>query len=232
MNWIKKILKMYRKKDNLKKQARELRVSLPKDANNPDLIIDHLLVYPQFWLSQQRSEIRHLMNLVHEHDMKRICEIGTYKGGSLYCLTQAAPAGATILSIDIEYPVSRKFAHREFAKTGQRIVCIEGDTKDPKTFSKAALALSGEKLDFLFIDGDHEFAGVVNDYARYSPLVKKGGIIAIHDIHPINPLVKDTKAYVGQVPAFWNAIKQAGFSTEEVIEDPNQDGKGIGIIYL
>lgn len=231
MNWIKKFLQLTTMNYDLSKQARVLTSSIPKNAQSADLVIDHLQVHPQFWLSQERSEIRFLMNFIQKYELKTICEIGTYKGGSLFCIAQAAPPDATILSIDIEYPVSRRLAHRRFAKNGQRIVCIKGDTKDPATFNRAKRALGRQKLDLLFIDGDHAFAGVVNDYARYGSLVKKGGIIAFHDIQPVQEHETNSKAYVGEVPIFWNAIKRAGFLTEEVIEDPQQSGKGIGIVY-
>jgi cephalosporin hydroxylase len=33
------------------------------------------------------------------------------------------------------------------------------------------------EIDYLFIDGDHSYQGVMNDYNNYLPFVKKGGII-------------------------------------------------------
>jgi predicted O-methyltransferase YrrM len=42
--------------------------------------------------------------------------------------------------------------------------------------------LKGSEGDFLFIDGDHTYQGVKQDFQMYSPLVKKGGIVAFHDI--------------------------------------------------
>jgi predicted O-methyltransferase YrrM len=46
--------------------------------------------------------------------------------------------------------------------------------------------LNEQNLDFLFIDGDHTYKGVKEDFEMYSPLVRKGGVIAFHDItkHP------------------------------------------------
>jgi predicted O-methyltransferase YrrM len=44
--------------------------------------------------------------------------------------------------------------------------------------------LKGRKVDFLFIDADHSYEGVKKDFEMYSPLVRKGGIIAFHDIIP------------------------------------------------
>jgi len=36
---------------------------------------------------------------------------------------------------------------------------------------------------------------------------------------------------VGSVPLFWKALKKSGARTIEIIDDPKQDGYGIGILY-
>jgi predicted O-methyltransferase YrrM len=88
-------------------------------------------------------------------------------------------------------------------------------------------------LDFLFIDGDHSYEGVKKDFEIYSSLVRKGGIIAFHDIVPdyYTRYGIRTPSYTGGVPKFWNEIKY-NYRYIEIIEDPNQDGYGIGVLYL
>ena len=41
--------------------------------------------------------------------------------------------------------------------------------------------LNGEKLDLLFIDGDHTYKSVLCDWLIYKNFVAKGGIVAFHD---------------------------------------------------
>ena len=86
----------------------------------------------------------------------------------------------------------------------------------------------------MFIDGDHSFLGVVSDYALYSPLVKPGGVIAFHDIHPDYRMRygKHTGSYVGEVPLFWKALASTGVTTEEYIENKDQDGYGLGVVFI
>jgi predicted O-methyltransferase YrrM len=36
---------------------------------------------------------------------------------------------------------------------------------------------SGEKLDWIYIDGDHSYTGVINDLRNAIKVVKKGGLI-------------------------------------------------------
>jgi predicted O-methyltransferase YrrM len=39
-----------------------------------------------------------------------------------------------------------------------------------------------DPIDLLFIDGNHEFDAVLQDYEQWSPLLRPGGIIAFHDV--------------------------------------------------
>ena len=67
----------------------------------------------------------------------------------------------------------------------------------------------------------------------YGPLVRRGGVIAFHDIVPDAKSrgKKDSGTYVGEVPAFWNDLKKRGYRTEEFVENWDQDGYGIGVLY-
>jgi len=78
---------------------------------------------------------------------------------------------------------------------------IRGDSHDSRTLERVKKILGGEELDFLFIDGDHTYEGVRRDFEMYSPLVRRGGVVAFHDVVPGSP------EYVGGVPRFWNEIK-------------------------
>lgn len=64
---------------------------------------------------------------------------------------------------------------------GIRIEVITGLSEDNITIEKAKNILKDRKVDFLYIDGHHEFFNVNSDYNNYSPFVRKGGIIGFHD---------------------------------------------------
>lgn len=55
---------------------------------------------------------------------------------------------------------------------------VKGDS------SKIASEYEDESLDFVFIDGDHNYDGCKKDIVNWYPKVKKGGIIAGHDYVP------------------------------------------------
>lgn len=52
------------------------------------------------------------------------------------------------------------------------------------TSLEAAKHFAPESLDFVYIDADHELSHVIADIAAWTPLVKRGGIIAGHDYTP------------------------------------------------
>jgi hypothetical protein len=60
-----------------------------------------------------------------------------------------------------------------------------------QTESKIAASMITEELDFVFIDGDHSYAGVMADLQAWWPKVKRGGWIGGHDYdHPDQGMVK------------------------------------------
>lgn len=63
-----------------------------------------------------------------------------------------------------------------------RVRSILGDSHTVAVAEMVAKILNGDRADVLFIDGDHTYAGVRDDYELYAPLVEDGGVIAFHDI--------------------------------------------------
>jgi len=100
-----------------------------------------------------------------------------------------------------------------------------------ETLRKIEGILRDNKVDFLFIDGDYSHEGVKNGFEMYSVLVRKGGIIAFHDIIPDYYTRYGIKAssWAGEVHKFWNEVKEK-YEHMEIVKDKNQDGFGIGII--
>jgi predicted O-methyltransferase YrrM len=82
--------------------------------------------------------------------------------------------------------------------------------------------LAGERVDVLFVDGDHTLEGVEADFRMYSPLVRNGGIVAFHDIVP------GSSEAVGGVPAFWDRVRDG--RSLEFADDWNQGCCGIGVL--
>ena len=177
------------------------------------------------------SEVRGLVSELERVKPKRLLEVGTAGGGTLFMITRAVDPNALVISVDLPgglwgggYPAWKKPIYRGMALPGQRVELIRGDSHDPRSLEQVKQVLKGEPLDFLFIDGDHTYAGVKQDFEMYGPLVRPGGLIGFHDIsdHP--------EGSGGEVPRFWRELK----ATREVREfmDHPPGGYGIGLIRV
>lgn len=220
----------YREMQNYAKQlVREMENS----PNDFDIAYKACQLSQVFRPSQKRSEIKYLYDIIRQRRCKTLCEIGTLRGRTLFMFCKAAQEDAKIVSVDINSTITRRHALRKLPKTGQKLKLVAGDSHSIKVERQIQSEFHKTGLDFLFIDGDHSFIGVLNDFARYSPLVNRGGIIAFHDIQPDRFMTTGVKtsSYVGGVPIFWEMIQKMGYQTSQFIEDSNQDGYGIGIIY-
>jgi predicted O-methyltransferase YrrM len=161
-----------------------------------------------------------------------VVEIGTHHGGSLYCWAWAAAPDAHLVSIDLPDPAEGMGANAEtdrrlpgFLRAGQRLTCIRADSHAPSTRAELVAALGGHAVDFLWIDGDHSDAGVRADWAMYAPLVRPGGLVAFHDIHP-DPGIPGNQAY-----RLWRELRRA-YPVREVIDQDQPGGVGTGIGML
>ena len=216
----------------LNRQVRRLNDSL-READGARPCCDVLWRFPDFQPIQKVPEIVRLFEIVRALQPRAVCEIGAASGGTTCLFAQASLADTTLISLDIAFDLARRAAIKRFARRDQSIVCLRGDSHNSDMFRAVKDLLAGRQLDFLFIDGDHSYEGVRSDFELYSPLVREGGIIAFHDIVPDFKTRFGIETYsdVGGVPQFWAEIKSTYASVEEIIEDPEQDGYGIGVIH-
>lgn len=180
---------------------------------------------------QIRYELSELLKILDKKKPKYILEIGTAYGGTLFLFTRVVSDNATIISIDLPggsygggYSKARIPLYKEFALKDQQIHLIRKNSHKEETLEEIKDILAGNKLDFLFIDGDHTYEGIKRDFELYSSLVKKNGTIALHDI-----VKTDIKGC--EVSRFWNEIKSK-CENIEIAKDWKQNWAGIGIITL
>lgn len=193
-------------------------------------IVDAAIKFPSKGLFrvasiQQRSEIMSLAKAVQELKPRNILEIGTARGGTLFIWSQLA--SGKVVSCDLEDPGVRRSLYESFPPPGStcKVTHLYGDSHDAEFRKKVEAQFGGEKLDFLFIDGDHTEQGVEADYNDYHHLVRPGGIIAFHDI------IEKQALPTNQVYYFWKRLKPT-CEVEEFIDNPDQTGYGIGIVRV
>jgi len=175
--------------------------------------------------AQMREELTRMAELARALRPKRVLEIGTGSGGTLYALAWASAPGAGILSLDLTlYPAERRFLYETFV-ADRRVAVWEADSHLDETRDRVAAHFGHEPLDLVFIDGDHTYDSVRRDYELYAPLVREDGIVAFHDI------VAGPYDAVGDAPRFWQEVRAELGSVVELVESWNQAGYGIGVGY-
>jgi predicted O-methyltransferase YrrM len=206
-------------------------LSFARRPQTPEAAVDFCADSPVI-VTQVRSEISELGKLLRAHAPMRSLEIGTNYGGTLFLLCSLSPPGARIISVDLPggrfgggYPRRKIPLYWKFPRNGQRLRLVRADSHLPETKHQVERVLAGERLDYLFIDGDHTYEGVRRDFEMYSPLVRSGGMVAFHDIAPHRG-DKDC-----QVDKFWKEIKQ-DYPYREIIENPEQGWAGIGVLFM
>lgn len=192
--------------------------------------------------SQVESEIVRFLEMVSRETPQRVLEVGSLGGGTLFLFARVAAPDALLIGMDLPAHDGGGLPgwcatvyERGFASPGQRVRVVRGDSHSEATRERVKALLGGAPLDLLFIDGDHSYGGVKRDFELYAPLVRPGGIIGIHDI------VRDefhrrgvrTKGDAGEVFRFWDELKNGGSRRDgllEIVEDPTEDGYGIGVV--
>jgi len=179
---------------------------------------------------QIEGELQILLNILQKRNIRRMLEIGTASGGTLFLFAKILSPDSTIISLDLPegkfgggYKSFKIPFYMNFAEKNQQIHLLRYDSHLPSSLSKVRSILLRQKLDFLFIDGDHTYDGVKQDYLMYAPLVRKGGLIVFHDI------CKHPPSWGCEVDKFWNEIKIT-HSHQEIIDNPHQKMGGIGVL--
>lgn len=149
------------------------------------------------------------------NDAGVVVEIGSWKGKSTYCLAKGLrygkvfaidpfdasgdPSAAEIYKANKgEKPLLAQFQERmaELQVDG-RIEVLQGRSAD--------FGEKFEKVDLLFIDGDHSIGGCKADFDLFAGKIVSGGYILFHDYDPRNDELGPTwviKNLVANNPAF------------------------------
>lgn len=159
-------------------------------------------------------------------------EIGSMYGWSLQHFIHYGEEGSTAIVVDLPMgPGDWRYAQQTFnvlnvwpqwaAAKNCDLCVIQENSHHHATRRKVEEHLAGRQFDFLFIDGDHRYESIRSDYEMYSPFVRAGGMIALHDI---------AEQENGGGHQFWSELRSSHVY-RELLMDPDQK-KGIGLLYL
>jgi predicted O-methyltransferase YrrM len=110
-----------------------------------------------------------------------VLEIGVFEGETTQHLINALPKGGQYVGIDInDYRTEKTTALMEVG--GKSIDFILGNSLDELN------KLPKNHFDLIFVDGDHSFGHVLQEFKLVEKLVSRGGVIVYHDtIHLDGP---------------------------------------------
>lgn len=136
--------------------------------------------------SGRRINRKHLGILFKELGCKIGAEVGVRRGGYTKILLDSNPE-LKMFCVDPwgDYNDGR---YTEEVQEGIYQECQKNLEGYPVEFVRkksldAVNDFEDESLDFVYIDGDHRFDGVMQDIIKWYPKIKKNGIIALHDVY-------------------------------------------------
>jgi len=180
-------------------------------------------------IQQVRDELKELITvLLKSNNLDRCLEVGLGFFGSTHFLFRQM--FENVITIEHNFERIRLFG-RNTKKYYNEFVLANGKSKFYHGTSNGVNTVSDvytneEPIDFLFIDGNHSYEQVLADYLMYSPLVKRGGIIAFHDTILV-------KGYNEAVPNLMTEIKNGKYTNGDNIKLHNiHKSKTQGISYF
>ena len=171
---------------------------------------------------QVESELTAFLEFIKLRGVKSYLEVGVGRGDTFHEIVCTMPEGS--LAVVVDLPASKwgfkdskpylEEAVADLKKRGYDVRVFLGKSGDSKIIkSVAALA----PFDLIFIDADHTYKGVKEDFKNYSPFSKT---IALHDVAE--------KSHNCEVYKFWEETTPRE-KTQQIVE--REGSYGIGIIY-
>jgi len=154
---------------------------------------------------QQETEMAWLAPFIAKLKPKTIVEIGIYKGGWQYIFAPWFNKGAHIIGIDSMQRHQRDNGDIELYAMVEKLK-VQGfevtlfETRSDDLNVVYAIKTMYKSIDLLHIDGAHSYEGAKYDWVHYSGLVRKGGLVVLHDV--------GTQTSQMNVKKLWEEIKE------------------------
>lgn len=153
----------------------------------------------------QTSETERAAIARHAAGRRRLVEIGVFNGVTTLVIRQAMAPDAVLWGIDpfppgrLGYNLDERIARRTVGRSDN------GTVEFVKTTGSDAARLYRDRglppVEFLFIDGDHSWAGIDGDWKGWAPLIGPGGVVGLHDsrTYPGRDVRHDSVRYTREV---------------------------------
>ena len=164
--------------------------------------------------AQTLEEADLMIDFLRDKNVQVYLEIGARHGWTFYLVAKTLkPRWMIAVDLPGKLPWGDTDSEKVLERVVQRIRAdgihtqiFYGDSIDPTLVAQLANTLCGEKVDMLFIDGDHKYAGVKSDWLNYSPFVRDGGYVIFHDVKPPHKIEPEKVIEVGKL---WDELAPA-----------------------
>jgi predicted O-methyltransferase YrrM len=133
-----------------------------------------------------------IVSLLKRVGAKNVFEFGTYKGVSTTQIALNLPEDGHVYTLDLpeDHPVYLSYADLS-SPDGMKML-VPQECRHKVTFLKGDSAYFDpspyrHNMDFVFVDGYHDYKYVKNDTEKGWEMLRPGGIIAWHDCDPARP---------------------------------------------
>ena len=183
----------------------------------------------EFNVSQNQSEIMAFLEYAAAEKPVTVCEIGVADGGNSFLLSQAIPTASFFVGIDLY--VRNRLQLRFFSRYRDAFFLFNSSSTNRNTLETIRRKFDGRRFDLVFIDGNHHYDAVRDDFLTYKEMVREDGLIAFHDIVPDRSEKLDPtwERCSDSVPELWEKLK-AVYPSKEFVESWSQTGCGIGVL--
>jgi predicted O-methyltransferase YrrM len=127
----------------------------------------------------------YLFGLARQMKAAKVIEIGRYKGGSTLLLGAAMNGDGKLWSIDIGEKEARMYQGEKTRSFDDQLrdVCSKFGLKNVDVIvgDSRTLEIETGEVDLVFIDGDHTYEGVKNDFERFGRRLRVGGALLFDD---------------------------------------------------
>lgn len=168
---------------------------------------------------QDKAEVQALLEKLEKRPLKNVLEVGTGFGGMTFLFSKLTVKNGKVFTVDLGTNELHRYFLQHLA-VGKKLLTVSLDSHNSKTLEIAKNFFQGEPIDLLYIDGDHAFSSVLQDYKLCSSLTEKGGLIVFHDI-------ADSKL---GVPKFWNTLPLE--NRTEILGHNFIDKYGTGVLIV
>ena len=135
-----------------------------------------------FMVNQSPGELAVAYEQIWNTGAGTVVEIGVQHGGWLWAVRSACTTPLKCIAVSLAFSTGWPTFKTLLTDSGATVLEIQGSSLNGETLGRVQAGLEGRPIDVLHIDGSHKAADVLQDYDLYSPLVRPGGLILMHDI--------------------------------------------------